>query len=137
MRIFQMIPAADWSAVYIDEPQVAPLAPWMAEEDRPPESLPLVRVPLVCWAYLEDPLGGREHLPDGSVAPHRYIAGMEAVIGPDGGAQVMPASGDLFVGYLHASQPLSTLAAQAELVRDLYTLERGAGRGRPVEGEGA
>jgi hypothetical protein len=128
MRIFQMIPATDWSAVYLDEAQVAPLAPWMAENDRPPESLPLVRVPLVCWAYMEDPFGTKEILHDGGEVPHRYIAGMEAVIGSDGDAQVMPSSGHLFVGYLHASQPLSTLAAQAQLVWDFYAQERGAGR---------
>jgi hypothetical protein len=127
MRIFQMIPATDWSAVYIDEKQVAPLSPWIEEDDRSPESLPLVRVPLVCWAYLEDPMGGKEHLPDGTVEPHHFISGMVAIIGPDGDPQVMPASGDLFVGYLHTSQPLSTMARHAQLVWELYTPEQELG----------
>jgi hypothetical protein len=123
MRIFHMIPATKWSAVYIDAKQVTPLSAWMAEDDRPPDSLPLVRLPLVCWAHLEDPLGGKEHLQDETVEPYRYISGMVAVIGPDGDPQVMPASGDLFVGYLHTSQPLSTLAQDAQRVWELYTPE--------------
>jgi hypothetical protein len=133
MRIFSMIPATDWSAVYLDDAQVAPLSPWMAEDDRPPESLPLVRRPLVCWADLEDPMGGQEIRHDGSVEPHRAITGMEAVIGPDGDAQVMPSGGDLFVGYLHASQPLSMLAAHAELVWRVYEADYGAGQDRSDE----
>jgi hypothetical protein len=127
MRIFHMLPATDGSAVYIDEKEVAPLSPWMEEDDRSPESLPLVRVPLVGWASLEDPMGGKEHLPDGTVEPHRFIRGMEAVIGPDGDAQVMPSGGDLFVGYLHTSQPLSTLMDHARCVWDLYSAERECG----------
>lgn len=128
MRIFQMIPAPEGSAVYVDEAQVTPLSPWQAENDRPPESLPLVRVPLVCWAYLADPDGTQELLPDGTAKPYHVISGMEAVIGPDGDPQVAPSGGDLFVGYLHASQPLSTLAAHAQLVWEVYDPDARAGR---------
>ena len=124
MRIFQMIPATEWSAVYIDEAQVAPLSPWLAADDRPPESLPLVRVPLGCWAYLEASMGGQEYLPDGRFEPYCYISGMEAVIGPDGEASMEPSGGDLFVGYLHADQPLSTLAAQAQHNWEVYQDDR-------------
>jgi hypothetical protein len=48
---------------------------------------------------------------DWSVEPHRDISGMQAAIGPEGDTQVMPASGSLFVGYLHALQPQSTQAS--------------------------
>jgi len=123
MHIFQMIPATDWSAVFIDEQQAALVASWREGDDWPPETLPLVREPLVCWAYLEHPLGDRRLLPDGSVEPYRYISGMVAIMGPDGEPQVMPASGHLFVGYLHSSQPLSTLAQEAQLTWEAYTPE--------------
>jgi hypothetical protein len=134
MRIFQIIPAPEWAAIYIDESQVAPLSPWQAEEDRPPETLPLARRPLVCWAYLEDPRGSQELLPDGTTRPHHVLSGMEAVIGPDGDAQVAPSGGDLFVGYLHESQPLSTLAAHAELVWGVYSAQPRTGRHQADDG---
>jgi hypothetical protein len=134
MRLFQMIPAPECAAVYIDEAEVTPLSPWQAEEDHSAESLPLVRVPLVCWAHVEDPDGTQEHLPDGTVKPYHLISGMEARTSPDGEAQIAPSGGDLLVGYLHASQPLSTLAAHAELVWGVYSAQPRTGRYQSDDG---
>ncbi len=130
MEILSMMSAPGWSAVYLDEGTVDPLPVRLAKVDRPPTDPPLLRKPLVCWAHVQW-ADQYQVCSDGTRVPSRQIVGMEALIGPDGDAQVAPSGGDTFVGYLHESEDLESLRAHAQFIWEVSQMFQ---RGQDEEG---